>query len=50
MKTELIPFTKELLPDAGKLLAERHQHNRLVLPELPARFEEAPVATNPLCL
>src|SRR5688500_20215113 len=45
MKTELIPFTKELLSDASKLLAGRHQHNRLLLPELPARFEEAPVAT-----
>jgi len=45
MKTELIPFTKQLLPEAGKLLGERHQHNRLLLPELPARFEEAPVAT-----
>jgi ribosomal protein S18 acetylase RimI-like enzyme len=44
MKTELIPFTKELLPDAGKLLAQRHQHNRLALPELPARFEDANVA------
>src|SRR5919106_50707 len=41
MKSELIPFTIELLPEAGKLLAERHRHNRLVLPELPARFEDA---------
>src|SRR5688572_22436748 len=45
MKTELIPFTKELLSDASKLLAGRHQHNRLLLPELPARFEDAAVAS-----
>jgi hypothetical protein len=45
MKTELIPFTRELLPDAGRLLAQRHHHNRLALPELPARFEEVEVTT-----
>jgi ribosomal protein S18 acetylase RimI-like enzyme len=45
MKTELIPLITELLPDAGKLLAQRHQHNRRVLPELPVRFEDADVAT-----
>ena len=45
MKTEIILFTKEFLPEAGKLLAERHKRNRTTLPELPARFEDAAVAT-----
>jgi hypothetical protein len=45
MKTELIPFTKELLLDAGVLLALRHQHTRRVLPELLLRFEDAAVAS-----
>ena len=45
MKTELIPFTQDLLPDAGKLLAQRHKHNRRLLPELPARFENPAVAS-----
>ena len=44
MKTELIPFTNELLPDAGYLLAQRHKRNRAMFPELPARFEDASVA------
>jgi len=45
MKTEYIPFTKEMIPDAGKLLAERHTHHRKSLPLLPARFEDPQVAT-----
>lgn len=45
MKTEISPFTKELLSDAGRLLAQRHKHNRRVLPELPVRFEDPQVAT-----
>jgi len=44
MKTELIPFTKELLPEAGKLLAQCHKRNRAMFPELPTRFEDASVA------
>jgi hypothetical protein len=44
MKTELISFTEELLPEAAKLLAQRHQQNRRLLPELPARFEDPDVA------
>ena len=44
MKTELIPFTKELLPNAGNLLAQRHKRNRAMFPELPTRFEDASVA------
>jgi hypothetical protein len=45
VKTELIPFTKELIPEATKLLAQRHKRNRALLPELPGRFEDATVAT-----
>ena len=45
MTTEFIPFTKELIPTASKLLAERHQHNRAILPKLPTRFEDAAVAS-----
>jgi len=45
MKTELIPFAKELLPKAGELLSQRHKYNRASFPELPARFEETSVAT-----
>lgn len=44
MKTELIPFTKELLPNAGELLAYCHKLNRTMLPELPARFEDIKVS------
>jgi GNAT superfamily N-acetyltransferase len=44
MKTELVPFTDEMIPNAGKLLAERHKCNREYLPLLPARFEKADVA------
>jgi ribosomal protein S18 acetylase RimI-like enzyme len=45
MKTEFLPFTKEMLPDAGKLLAQRHACNREWLPPLPERFEQVDVAT-----
>ena len=44
MKIELLPFTNEMIPDAGRLLAERHTCNRERLPLLPARFEKADVA------
>jgi len=44
MKTEYLPFTEEMIPDAGKLLAERHACNREKLPLLPKRFEETQVA------
>jgi GNAT superfamily N-acetyltransferase len=44
MNIELLPFTNEMIPTAGKLLAERHKCNREVLPLLPARFEQAEVA------
>jgi GNAT superfamily N-acetyltransferase len=44
MKTEFLPFTNEMIPDAGKLLAARHACNRKRLPLLPARFEDPGVA------
>lgn len=45
MKTELLPFTEKMIPDAGKLLAQRHACNRKDLSLLPARFKEPQVAT-----
>lgn len=45
MKIEIMPFTNEMIPDAGKLLAERHRCNRERLPLLPTRFEQSKVAT-----
>jgi hypothetical protein len=33
-------FTKEMVPDASHLLANRHQRNRTKPPQLPARFED----------
>jgi GNAT superfamily N-acetyltransferase len=44
MKTEYLPFTEEMIPEAGKLLAQRHACNRTKLPLLPTRFEDAQVA------
>ena len=46
MKTEYLPFTTEMISDAGRLLAQRHNCNRQRLPLLPARFEQAEVAVN----
>jgi len=46
MKTELLPFTNEMIPEAGKLLAGRHASNRRSLSLLPERFEDPLVATN----
>jgi GNAT superfamily N-acetyltransferase len=48
MKTELIPFSKELIPEARVLLAKRHQHNRQVFPYLPPKFEKPDVAAKAL--
>jgi ribosomal protein S18 acetylase RimI-like enzyme len=45
MKTEYLPFTENMIPDAGKLLADRHARSRKSLPLLPARFEDSQVAT-----
>ncbi|MFN8472969.1 MAG: GNAT family N-acetyltransferase [Anaerolineae bacterium] len=44
MHPELVPFDNAMLPDAGRLLALRHAHDRAALPTLPSRFEEAAVA------
>lgn len=44
MKTKNLPFTKEMVPEAGILLAKRHAHNRERLSLLPARFEDPRVA------
>lgn len=44
MKAEYLPFTEEMIPDAGTLLAKRHACNRQKLPLLPARFEDPQIA------
>jgi GNAT superfamily N-acetyltransferase len=43
MKTEILAFTNEMIPEAGKLLAKRHRCNREMLSLLPSRFEQAGV-------
>jgi GNAT superfamily N-acetyltransferase len=45
MKPESLPFTNEMIPDAGRLLAQRHTCNRKNLPLLPARFEDPQITT-----
>lgn len=45
MKTEYLSFTEDMIPDAGKLLADRHARNRKVIPLLPVRFEDQQIAT-----
>ncbi len=44
MKTEFLPFTYEMIPAAGELLARRHRRNREILAVLPTRFEQPDVA------
>jgi GNAT superfamily N-acetyltransferase len=44
MKTEYVPFTEEMISEAGGLLAQRHKRNRASLPLLPQRFEDSQVA------
>lgn len=44
MKIEYLPFTNEMIPDAGKLLANRHACNRERLSLLPESFEQSQVA------
>ena len=46
MKTEYLPFSSEMIAEAGKLLANRHICNRQVLPLLPARLEDPEEASN----
>lgn len=45
MKTELLPFREEMIPAAGKLLAERHARNRKAFSFLPVCFEDLQLAT-----
>ncbi len=44
MTVDIIPFTEDMLAEAGTLLAQRHRRDRLSLPELPVRFEDPAVA------
>ena len=48
MKTEFLPFKKEMIREAAVLLAKRHERNRQVFPFLPARFEQPEVAAKAL--
>ncbi|MBC7878473.1 MAG: GNAT family N-acetyltransferase [Anaerolineales bacterium] len=45
MKTEYLPFTEQMIPEAGNLLAQRHKRNRASLSLLPPRFEDTGIAT-----
>ncbi len=45
-RLEVLPFDASHLPDAARLLAERHRRHRLDEPLLPARFED-PAACEP---
>ncbi|WP_419878475.1 hypothetical protein [Brevibacillus centrosporus] len=43
----ILPFTADMVEDAAKLLASRHQKDRLATAALPCRFEreqDAPIA------
>ena len=44
MKTEITAFSKEMIPEAAGLLAQRHACNRQALPLLPPRFAEPQAA------
>jgi hypothetical protein len=44
MKTEYRKFTADMIPEAGRLLADRHSVNRHPLPLLPSRFEDTQAA------
>ena len=43
-RPEILPFTDDHLPEAGRLLAQRHRRHRADRPELAASFEDAGVA------
>lgn len=43
-RLELRPFDDEVLPDAGRLLADRHRRHRAELPLLSPRYEEPSAA------
>lgn len=40
----IVPFTADMLAEAGKILSERHASDRQIFPQLPPRFEEQPDA------
>lgn len=44
MKTIIVPFTRDMIPEAGELLAKRHQLERRVYPFLTNRFEKPEVS------
>ena len=44
MKTEYVPFSSEMIYEAGVLLAKRHRNNRRTLSLLPVHFEDPEVA------
>ena len=46
MKAEILPFTSEMIPDAGRLLAQQHKRNRVFFPRLPERFEDPQLAAS----
>ena len=48
MKTELLPFTQDMIPEASVLLAKCQQRNRRVFPFLPPRFERPNAAAKAL--
>ena len=45
-RPELRPFSDEFVPDAGRLLAERHVRHRETEPLLPSRYEDALAAAD----
>ena len=44
MRAEILPFTEQHLPAAGRLLAERHRRHRAASPLLSPRFEDPAAA------
>src|SRR5574338_1155004 len=44
MKAEILSFTSEMIPEAGRLLAQQHKRHRVFFPQLPERFEDPQVA------
>ncbi len=44
MTINIVPFHPDLIPEAGALLAQRHQRDRVSMPELPDRYEDPAVA------
>lgn len=45
MKTEILPFTQDMISTAGELLSNRHKRNRKQFAVLPERFEKHEIAT-----